>query len=86
MHRDVRRRYQTAGELVADLERFLDGRPPARRDADATSPAAGTTLDVVDGRTGEAIASIDAADGDAVPIALAKDRRTVGQATIVVRL
>jgi eukaryotic-like serine/threonine-protein kinase len=87
MHRQSSGRYQTAADLAADRERFLDGRPPAARaPGTAAAPAAETELDVVDARTGAAIGAIDAADGESVPIALSKDGRTVGQAVIIVRI
>jgi eukaryotic-like serine/threonine-protein kinase len=87
MHKQANERYASAADLIADLQRFLDGRAPARRETPgAPAHAADATLDVVDGRSGAPIGAIDAADGESVPIALSKDGRTVGQGTIIVRL
>src|SRR5262245_7600945 len=69
MHRQADERYQSAADLIADLQRFLDGRPPAAREAGgAPAEMPDAVLDVVDGRTGAPIGAIDAANGDAIPI------------------
>jgi serine/threonine protein kinase len=86
MQRQAAGRYQTAAELADDLERFLEGRAPAVREPGREAAPDVETLDVVDTRTGATVGAIDAADGEAVPIALSKDGRAVGQAVIIVRI
>jgi len=85
MHRQPGERYQTAAALADDLERVLQGRPPAAVAAGSPASAEAATIDVIDARSGAPIGAIEAANGEAVPIALAKDGAPAGQVTIIVR-
>jgi eukaryotic-like serine/threonine-protein kinase len=83
MHRQVEERYQSAADLIADLQRFLDGRPIL-----SVAPAAAVArgpVDVVDLRTNNRIGTIENAEGEIVPLAFTANGRALAQADIDLR-
>jgi eukaryotic-like serine/threonine-protein kinase len=82
MHRQAAERYQSAADLAADLQRFLDGRPIV---PPAAAAAARGTVDVVDLRSNSRIGRLDDADGAIVPIAFSSGGRTLAQLDVDLR-
>jgi serine/threonine protein kinase len=83
MHREVEARYQSADDLIEDLQRFLDGRPIAvgpRSDGLTRGP-----VDVVDLRTNNRIGTIADADGEIVPLGFSAGGRTLQQVVVDLR-
>jgi serine/threonine protein kinase len=81
MHRQVEDRYQTAADLTADLQRFLEGAPVA---TSATVPAS-AGVDVIDLRSNSRIGTIADADGEVVPLGFSAGGRTVAQVNVDLR-
>jgi serine/threonine protein kinase len=83
MHRNVEARYQSAADLTADLQRFLDGQPLlplAPGDA-----AARGTVDVVDLRSNQRIGTIAAGEGAIVPLGFSASGRDLGRVVVDLR-
>lgn len=85
MARDVEARYQTASDLAADLQRFLEGRAPARRSGTDSRAASGGTFELIDVRSGSMIATFAADEGPLVVLAIALDGRPLGRLLIDLR-
>jgi serine/threonine protein kinase len=80
MHRQAGERYQSAADLIADLQCFLEGRPIA--------PLVGPThgpVDVVDLRSNSRIGRIEDAAGQIVPLSFAAEGRALHQVVIDLR-
>jgi len=81
MARNVDSRYQTAAELVADLQRFLDGRAPVSVSA---APEVGT-IELIDVRSGVTIAAFAAHEGPLVALMFAIDGRPAARILLDMR-
>jgi serine/threonine protein kinase len=83
MHRHAGERYQSAADLVVDLERFLDGLPilpfvPA-------PGAARAVVDIIDLRTNHRIGTILDAAGEIVPLGFSSAGRAIAQLDVDLR-